>query len=142
MRRAYKAFLLEFSLDFPTIMTFWVIHVCAQNFTSPPSFISLFSLVLTLEEYMRWSNPGYISDLLRGREPLIPFSHFIALTSDAQGVSLWGEHLGTPIGSWVQISADSDICSGKVDLGFSATGYKCKSHAGRFFWGTNVKPVR
>jgi hypothetical protein len=49
------------------------------------------------------------------------------------GVALWDEHLGTPIESQIQISADSDTCSGKVDLRFSAAGRKSKSHAGRFF---------
>jgi hypothetical protein len=52
------------------------------------------------------------------------------------GVSLWGEHLGTPIGSRIQISADSDTCSGKIDLGFSVAGRKSKSHVGWFLWRT------
>jgi hypothetical protein len=50
-----------------------------------------------------------------------------------ESVPLYREHLGTLIGSRIQISADSDKCSGKVDLGFSAAGRKSKSHAGRFF---------
>jgi hypothetical protein len=37
------------------------------------------------------------------------------------------------IGSRIQISEDSDSCSGKVDLGFSAAGHKSKGHTGRFF---------
>jgi hypothetical protein len=45
-------------------------------------------------------------------------------------------HFGVNISaprSRIQISADSDNCSGKVDLGFSAAGRKSKSPVGRFF---------
>jgi hypothetical protein len=38
-----------------------------------------------------------------------------------------------PIGSRIQISANSDIYMGKVDLGFSAAGRKSKSYVGQFF---------
>jgi hypothetical protein len=43
------------------------------------------------------------------------------------------EYFGTPIGSRIQISADSDTCPGNIDLGFSAAGHKSKNHADRFF---------
>jgi hypothetical protein len=38
------------------------------------------------------------------------------LSSKLWDVPLWGGHLSTPIGPRIQISADSDTCSGKVDL--------------------------
>jgi hypothetical protein len=64
MRTAYEAFLIEFFLDFATVMTFLVIHGYIKSPTLLPPLRSHFFLVPTLDEYLRCSDLGCISDLL------------------------------------------------------------------------------
>jgi hypothetical protein len=61
---------------------------------------------------------------------------------DVQGVPLWGEHLGTPIESRIQISADFGTCLGKVDLDFQPLGVKARAMPIDFSDALDAKRVR
>jgi hypothetical protein len=57
------------------------------------------------------------------------------------GVPLWGEHLGTPIGSRIQISADSDTARARSIWNFQPLGAKARAMPVDFSDTLDVKPV-